>query len=57
MASCSHDGDCGTKNHNDAGGFCRYCDICNPCSHDGPCGSDNHYPEGGGYCKHCDICN
>src|SRR5436190_1385115 len=36
MASCSHDGECGTENHNDAGGFCRYCDICNPCSHDGP---------------------
>jgi hypothetical protein len=56
MATCSHDGDCGTENHNDAGGFCRYCDICNPCEHDGPCGTENH-GDAGGYCKFCDICN
>ena len=57
MASCSHDGPCGTEHHDGGGGFCRYCDDCNPCTHDGPCGTNNHSDDGDGYCQHCDTCN
>jgi hypothetical protein len=60
MARCSHDPNvpCGTQNHGkQSGGFCRYCDKCNPCRHKGQCGTHNHTGSSGGYCNKCDICN